>query len=65
MTKRHGGTAHVQGQLNHGTRVQPASTSGGFHGGSPDLKKGTLKPVLSPASRQSRLATSYHGTVRK
>jgi hypothetical protein len=37
MTKLH--THHVQGVLHKGTKPQPATTSGGFHGGT-NLKKG-------------------------
>jgi hypothetical protein len=58
----HGGTDHVKGQLNRGPRTLP---SGGPNHGGTDLKKGVTKTVSTPASRQPRLATSWHGNVRK
>jgi hypothetical protein len=61
MAKKHGGTHHVQGVLNRGTAPRP---SGPYHGGTHALK-GVTKPVSTPASRQPRLATSYHGTKGK
>jgi hypothetical protein len=56
----HGGTDHVKGVLNKGTHTRPSP----LHGGT-SLKKGETKPVSTPASRQPRMATSYHGNVRK
>jgi hypothetical protein len=38
MKKQHGGTNHVQGVLNRGPRPQPATTSGGFNGGTMHVK---------------------------
>jgi hypothetical protein len=58
--KKHAGSGKPQGVLNKGTRPQPSP----LHGGT-NLRKGETKTVSTPASRQPRLATSYHGTVRK
>ncbi|MFY9952200.1 hypothetical protein [Bradyrhizobium sp.] len=59
-TKIHGGSGVPQGRLNRGTARQPSPTHGGTN-----LRKGETKTVSTPASRQPRLATSWHGTVRK
>jgi hypothetical protein len=58
--KKHGGSGKPQGVLNRGTAPQPSP----LHGGT-NLRKGVVKEVSTPASRQARLATSYHGNVRK
>jgi hypothetical protein len=62
MTKTHGGSGKPQGQLNRGPRSLPSG--GPYHGGTTALK-GSTKKVATPADRQPRLATSYHGNVRK
>jgi len=59
--KRHGGSGLPQGQLNRGPRVLPSG--GAQHGGTHASR--TTKPVLSPALRQARMATSWHGAVRQ
>jgi hypothetical protein len=58
--KKHAGSGLPQGQLNRGTRPQPSPQHGGTA-----LRKGELKPALTPAARRATLAKSYHGTVRK
>ena len=55
--KIHGGSGKPQGVLNKGTAKQPSPTHGGTA-----LRKGQLKQVATPAKRQSRMSTSYHGT---
>jgi hypothetical protein len=64
MKKIHAGSGKSQGVLNKGAKPQPATTSGGFHGGTHAVK-GVVKKVSTPSSRQPRMATSYHGNVRK
>jgi hypothetical protein len=58
--KKHAGSGKPQGVLNRGTKPQPSP----HHGGT-NLLKGQTNTVATPASRQARLATSYHGNVRK
>jgi hypothetical protein len=60
--KRHAGSGLPQGVLNRGPRALP--NGGPTHGGT-NLRKGETKTVSTPASRQPRLATSWHGNVRK
>jgi hypothetical protein len=59
MVKKHGGSGKPQGGLTRGTKPQPSP----HHGGT-NLLKGVTKEVSTPASRQPRLATSWHGTKR-
>ena len=59
--KIHGGSGKPQVSLNRGTAPKP---SGPYHGGTHALK-GQTKTVSTPADRQPRLATSWHGNVRK
>jgi hypothetical protein len=54
--KRYGGSGVPQGTLHKGTKPKPSPTHGGTN-----LRKGVTKTVSTPASRQPRLATSYHG----
>jgi hypothetical protein len=46
MTKFHAGT-HLPRTLNRGAKSQPATTSGGFHGGT-NLKKGHVHQGVAP-----------------
>jgi hypothetical protein len=62
MKKIHAGSGKPQGVLSRGLRSLPSG--GPFHGGTHALK-GVTKTVSTPASRQPRLATSWHGTVRQ
>jgi hypothetical protein len=61
MKKLHAGSGVPQGFLRRGVRPQASSPN---HGGT-NLKKGEVTRVSTPASRQPRLATSWHGTVRQ
>jgi hypothetical protein len=54
--KIHAGSGKPQGSLNRGTKPQPSPTHGGTN-----LRKGVTKEVSTPARRQARMATSYHG----
>jgi hypothetical protein len=54
--KKHGGSGVPQGTLNRGTKPQPSPNHGGTN-----LKKGETRTISTPASRQPRLATSWHG----
>ena len=57
MAKHHGGTDHVQGQLNRGPRSPPATTAGELHGGTHLVKGQTKGP---PRPRQY----TFHGGTR-
>jgi hypothetical protein len=58
--KKHAGSGKPQGVLSRGTKPQPSP----LHGGTL-LRKGSVKAVSTPASRQATMAKSWHGTVRK